>query len=54
MGPETSKTWEVLRQLKVTEESSVNDDDVALVREVAEMVSRRGAYIVASGQCVLF
>ena len=46
---QSSHTVCVLQELGVR---SPDPDDVAVVREVAEMVCRRGAYVVSAGKPV--
>ena len=43
----TTNTLKVLEEMDLLSVSG--DDDISLVREVCELVSQRGAYIVATG-----
>ncbi|KAK7494494.1 hypothetical protein BaRGS_00014147 [Batillaria attramentaria] len=49
-GASSSNTLSVLEELGL---NSPSEDDVAIVREVAEMVCRRGAYVVSAGLAAL-
>lgn len=49
-GSDDSKTLEVLEQMGLAP-STVSKSDVAVIREVTALMSRRGAYIIASGNC---
>ncbi|KAK7494495.1 hypothetical protein BaRGS_00014148 [Batillaria attramentaria] len=51
-GTDSSRTWEVLRQLQV-DPACINEDDVSVIREVAALICQRAAYIVGAAIAAL-
>ena len=52
VGDSTTNTMEVIEQMDLLPVSTA--EDISLVREVCELMSQRGAYVIATGIVCIF